>query len=150
MIEAELTAYFQAAPAASCDLIASADTLVYFGDLEPITAAAARVLRPGGCFIFTVEKAPDPDRRNGILPLRAEMRQDAASTPKMNNPRGANQDEQGFFLQPHGRYCHTDDYVQSVIEKAGLKLHGITPCVLRMELGKPVNGMVVSASRTGI
>ncbi len=39
------------------DLILAADTLVYLGDLAPLFAAAAQCLRPGGLFLFTVEKA---------------------------------------------------------------------------------------------
>lgn len=48
------------------DLIVSADTLVYFGGLEEVVAAASRALRPGGLFIFTLERNTDaspPDFR---------------------------------------------------------------------------------------
>jgi predicted TPR repeat methyltransferase len=38
------------------DLILAADTLVYLGDLAPAFAGAAKALRPGGSFLFTVEK----------------------------------------------------------------------------------------------
>jgi predicted TPR repeat methyltransferase len=37
------------------DLILSADTLVYFGDLAPVLTAAAGALRPGGQLVFTLE-----------------------------------------------------------------------------------------------
>jgi predicted TPR repeat methyltransferase len=37
------------------DAIASADTLCYFGELEPVFKAAADALRPGGLFAFTLE-----------------------------------------------------------------------------------------------
>ena len=39
----------------------SADTLVYFGDLEPVLAAAAGALRPNGLFVFTLEHAAGDD-----------------------------------------------------------------------------------------
>lgn len=59
---AELTA-FMAARAERYDLIASADTLVYFGALEDVSAAALQALRPGGRLAFTVEVLDgDPDR----------------------------------------------------------------------------------------
>ncbi|KQQ83767.1 methyltransferase [Xanthomonas sp. Leaf131] len=51
---AELTAYLQAQHA-HWDLIASADTLVYFGALQPVLGAAASALKPGGVLGFTVE-----------------------------------------------------------------------------------------------
>jgi predicted TPR repeat methyltransferase len=38
------------------DLLLAADTLVYLGDLTRMLAAAARSLRPGGFFLFTVER----------------------------------------------------------------------------------------------
>jgi predicted TPR repeat methyltransferase len=54
----ELVAALQARPDAY-DLVVAADVLVYFGDLEAVTAAAARALKPGGLFAFTVERAED-------------------------------------------------------------------------------------------
>ena len=38
------------------DLIVACDCLVYFGDLQPVTALAARRLKPGGRFAFTTER----------------------------------------------------------------------------------------------
>jgi predicted TPR repeat methyltransferase len=63
LVHIELTEYLGHHPA-SFDVIVSADTLVYFGALEGVLAAAARALRPGGLLIFTLEhgvaaSAPD-------------------------------------------------------------------------------------------
>ena len=55
LVKAELTAFLEDR-AGEYDLIVSADTLVYFGALEPVLAAAFRALRPGGLLIFTVEE----------------------------------------------------------------------------------------------
>ncbi len=52
--EAELTRYLEEHPR-SFDLIVSADTLNYFGDLAPVLGAAAAALRPGGRLVFTLE-----------------------------------------------------------------------------------------------
>jgi predicted TPR repeat methyltransferase len=38
------------------DLIASSDCLIYFGDLGKIVTAAARRLKPGGLFAFSMER----------------------------------------------------------------------------------------------
>jgi predicted TPR repeat methyltransferase len=46
---------------AAFDLIASADTLVYFGELEPLFVATAHALRPGGWIVCTLECAADGD-----------------------------------------------------------------------------------------
>lgn len=54
LIEAELTAYLQHHPGAF-DVVLSADTLVYFGDLVPVLAAMHAALRPGGWLVFSLE-----------------------------------------------------------------------------------------------
>jgi len=58
LVVAELTGYLREHPAAF-DVVVSADTLVYFGDLHQVCAAAAGALRPGGAFVFTVEALAD-------------------------------------------------------------------------------------------
>ncbi|GLS42239.1 tetratricopeptide repeat protein [Methylobacterium brachythecii] len=57
---AELTAFLQR-QAQAFDLVVSADTLCYFGRLDAVFSAAAAALRPGGRFIFSVEKSADLD-----------------------------------------------------------------------------------------
>ena len=56
LTHAELVGYLQGQSGAF-DIIVSADTLGYFGSLEPFAAAASDALRPGGWVIFTVEEA---------------------------------------------------------------------------------------------
>ena len=53
---AELTAFLEGQTGAY-DLVASADTLCYFGALEAVLAAAVGALRPGGRVVFTLENA---------------------------------------------------------------------------------------------
>jgi predicted TPR repeat methyltransferase len=55
--EGELAAFMRAHPA-EYDMVISADTLVYFGELEGAFAAAAAALKPGGILAFTVEAEP--------------------------------------------------------------------------------------------
>ena len=55
---AELGAYLDREPAA-WDVVLSADTLVYFGDLNAVLASAARALRVGGWLGFTLEALDD-------------------------------------------------------------------------------------------
>jgi predicted TPR repeat methyltransferase len=62
LVQGELTAFI-AAHEAYYDLIVSADTLVYFGDLKPVMEAAYKALLPGGGLIFTVEKLDGPGTR---------------------------------------------------------------------------------------
>ncbi|WP_186267280.1 tetratricopeptide repeat protein [Burkholderia gladioli] len=67
LVNAELTAFLQAHPQ-SWDLIVSADTLVYFGELEALLAAAHAALRPGGHFAFSVETLPGEAAGHALSP----------------------------------------------------------------------------------
>jgi predicted TPR repeat methyltransferase len=58
LIQAELTD-FLLQKSEAFDIIASADTLCYFGDLEPVFNAAAGALKSGGFLAFTLEDAGD-------------------------------------------------------------------------------------------
>jgi predicted TPR repeat methyltransferase len=116
LAEAELTEFIGARKSAY-DLIVSADTLCYFGDLTRVVATAAAALRPGGRLIFTVERAPE----NGTA------------------MKGT------YLLNPLGRYSHHEEYVNSIVSGAGLKLECVLNAVLRTEMGLPVEGLVVTA-----
>jgi predicted TPR repeat methyltransferase len=97
------------------DLILSADTLVYFGPLEGVAAAAAGALRPGGRFVFTLEElAPSA---------------------------GAD-----FRIETHGRYSHSQSYVERALRGSGL-LPEISRADLRTESALPVAGLVVRATK---
>jgi predicted TPR repeat methyltransferase len=116
LILGELTG-FVGAEAARWDLVISADTLVYFGDLAPVSAAVARGLRPGGHLVMTLERATEDEA------------------------------PQGFRLNPHGRYSHTERYVREALGATGLAPRRVTHVHLRLEFSKPVDGLLVVASR---
>jgi predicted TPR repeat methyltransferase len=67
LVHAELTAYLQTQDTAH-DLIVSADTLCYFGDLSAPAIAAAGALRPGGWLMFTVEASAEGDAEYRLHP----------------------------------------------------------------------------------
>jgi predicted TPR repeat methyltransferase len=56
LVKAEAIDFLIGRPAAF-DLVFAADVLIYFGDLAPLFAAAARALSPGGIFACSVETA---------------------------------------------------------------------------------------------
>jgi predicted TPR repeat methyltransferase len=90
LLKCELTGYL-----AECnetfDVIVSADTLVYFGALEPFVAASDRALRPGGRLIFTVEAL-----------------------------EGAGHDV-GYSLGTSGRYRHAREHIEAVLTETTLQ-----------------------------
>ena len=53
-----------------------------------------------------------------------------------------------FRLQPNGRYVHAGGYVDRVLDKAGFRVEGRRAVDLRMELGKPVAGWLVTARKS--
>lgn len=113
---AELTAFLNEQPGAY-DLIASADTLVYFGALESVLAAATHALRPDGWLAFTVEQTTV----------------DAAPD--------------GYCLNQSGRYSHTAEYLERVLAGAGLEVRTRADATLRQEGNQPVVGHVVLARK---
>jgi len=117
LVESELTAHIAAHPDAF-DVVTCADTFCYFGDLSAAARAAARSLRPGGHFVFSVEEA---------LPGEA--------------------DQSGYKIRPSGRYAHTEAYVRSVLADAGLEVTSLQHEGLRCEVARPVDGLIVVARR---
>ena len=102
------------------DVVASSDTLVYFGDLREPLAAARTALRPGGKLLFTLEEAL------GEEPVPA-----------------------GYRIQPHGRYVHAQSYVRASLAEAGFEAIEIEKVHLRRERGRNVDGLLVGARASG-
>jgi predicted TPR repeat methyltransferase len=90
LTKSELTDYLRDTHEAF-DVIVSADTLVYFGDLETVFASAAGALRPNGLFIFTLEHAV-----GGAVAV-------------------------DYRLERHGRYSHARAYVERILALSRLQ-----------------------------
>ena len=116
LIRAELTEYLRGQHQVF-DAIISADTLVYFGALEPVIAAARGGLRSRGILAFTVEAAAD----------------DAL--------------EAGYRINPHGRYSHCRAYIEQALTAGGFGDVVIEPAILRNEGGSGVRGLVVGCRK---
>jgi predicted TPR repeat methyltransferase len=100
------------------DVVAASDTLVYFGDLREVLAAAAKALRAGGLLLFTLEREADE-----------------AAAP------------QGYRIHPHGRYGHCEPYVRATLAEAGFDTVELAQAHLRREGEAYVAGLVVCARR---
>ncbi|MCJ2056534.1 methyltransferase domain-containing protein [Methylobacterium sp. J-048] len=55
LAEGDLVAFLGGEPPSSADLCVAADVLIYVADLTPVLERVARVLRPGGHAVFTVQ-----------------------------------------------------------------------------------------------
>jgi predicted TPR repeat methyltransferase len=61
LVEADIETWLQDCRTAIYDTVIAADVFVYLGDLKGIFAGVTRALKPGGEFLFTVEKTDDAD-----------------------------------------------------------------------------------------
>jgi predicted TPR repeat methyltransferase len=61
LFEADIETWLAAAEPKMFQTVVAADVFVYLGDLNPSFAGVARVLQPGGEFLFTVERGDGPD-----------------------------------------------------------------------------------------
>lgn len=97
------------------DALTCVDTFCYFGDLTTAMVASVNALKPKGWFIFTLEKLASEDSI------------------------------QGFYLNFHGRYSHSERYIRQILNQAGYRIHNIDTATLRKEGAEDVLGFVVSA-----
>ena len=101
------------------DLLFASDTLIYFGRLDWLLAAAHGVLRPGGWLAFTVER---------LKPDEGEAAPD-------------------FMLDTTGRYKHDKHYLESALLNAGFLMPNVIEAELRLQLNRPEIGLVVVARK---
>jgi len=62
----------------------------------------------------------------------------------------AEQESEGYRINPHGRYSHGRAYLERALANSGFAPLAIEPTALRMEGGNPVAGLVVTARRPGL
>jgi len=113
LVVEELTQFMRTRPN-TFDVVASADTLVYFGSLDEPLEAACHCLRKGGILVFTVE--------------RLDPRVSSAT----------------YRLETHGRYSHCEAYVRDAVSRAGFRTITSETQVLRRERGQDVVGLLVA------
>jgi predicted TPR repeat methyltransferase len=102
-------------------LVLAADVLVYIGQLTAVFAGVARVLEPGGLFIFSVEESS------------------AAGAPS-----GA---ALGYELRASSRYAHSEPYLRELAAGHGFEVEALRRGTLRHEQLVPIAGLLVSLVR---
>lgn len=120
LIEAELTEYLGGCRGEH-DLLVSADTLIYIGDLQTTFAAASSALRPGGIIAFSLEKLDDDQKQSGV--------------------------DDGFRLGISGRYVHRESCVRQWLSESGFDVKGFVETDVRKEGLQRVTGFLVTAIR---
>ena len=97
--------------------IVCADTLCYFGALDEFMKTATDAMRAGAYLVFTVEQTIETDT------------------------------DEDYFLHPHGRYSHNENYVRNITPAFGLQLLDVSHVILRQESDRPVRGLLVAAMK---
>ena len=121
----DIADHLSACAPASWDLLVAADVWIYFGNLLPIMAAAHAALASGGQLLASFE-------------VQAETA-DGESETSM---------ESGYVLQPSGRYSHRKDYLLRTLQECGFTVLEMKSLAIRKELGRPVKGLLLMATRT--
>lgn len=109
------------------DAVASSDVLIYIGELDRLFAGVQAVLRPGGCFAFTIEVMPE-------------------SHPLSSSDEGEEGGEEakqkkGYWLLESGRFGHSPDYIEGMAVKHGYTLKAKESTTIRMQNQQPVPSM---------
>lgn len=55
--------------------------------------------------------------------------------------------ESGYCINPHGRYSHNRTYLETMLAEHGFEVRAAETHVLRLEFGKPVKSLVMTACR---
>jgi predicted TPR repeat methyltransferase len=118
LTQAEVVQHLQSLPDGAHDLVVAGDVFIYLGRLETVFAEVQRVLRPGGLFVFTLERTSD----------------EAVDVQAGDALRGT-------------RSRHSARYVRALAERCGLSVRAIDDATLRRELEQDVAGLVVCIER---
>lgn len=108
---------WRAARRGPVDLVLAADMLIYLGDLAPLFAAAARVIRAGGHLVVSTE------------------------TRLEGHPPGWD------YAVEDGRYAHSERYLRERLVAAGFVLAALEVVAVRAQAGTPVPGHLALARR---
>jgi len=103
------------------DLVLSADTFIYVGQIDRCFQQCGRVLRSGGLFAFSVEVVGEEDVTTTTTTTTTTM---------------------GFRLLRSGRYAHSHSYIQRLCGEHGFGVKIKREIVVRMEQGDPIPGLV--------
>ncbi|OYP36538.1 tetratricopeptide repeat protein [Rhodopirellula sp. MGV] len=121
LIEGELTAVLTSLDE-QFDLVVFGDTLCYFGDLTEVLSVANQCTAKNATLVFTAEK---------LSPMHEDEQIDETVS---------------YRLLPNGRYQHSERFVNEALQAAGWQPVSVTQAKLRMERGREVTGLVVTAN----
>lgn len=96
------------------DIVLAADVLIYIGALEGLFQAVRQILKPGGLFAFSTQRAPGDETGQA----------------------------DDFILGADHRYAHSTAYIENCAVQAGLKRISLAYAVVRRDAGTDITGHV--------
>ena len=103
----------------SYDLVIAADVFIYVGALEAVFAGVRRILQPGACFAFTLERcAPEETKET-------------------------KEADQGYRLLPTLRYAHSEAYVRRLADEYGFRARALHTAPLRTDQNDTLDALYV-------
>ena len=146
---AEAAAASSDASTTALDLILSADTFIYVGQLEICFELSARALRAGGLFAFSIELLAESHVHSTAA--SATVSSTSSSSSSLHSSRsGANDDSSGssvietvgFKLVQTGRYAHTEQYIEQLAGEHSFAVAVKTAITVRTEGAQPIAGCI--------
>jgi len=137
LIVDDVHAAIEMQPDAGLQLLLSADTFIYVGDLDRCFDQARKKLADGGLFAFSVERLEQAqDGAAAVEPAEGRI-EDAAAT----SAAAADGAHAGFKLQRSGRYAHSHEYVAELAKNNGMVVEIQREVVVRKEQATPIPGL---------
>jgi predicted TPR repeat methyltransferase len=135
--------------AAALDLILSADTFIYVGQLDLCCELSARALRTGGLFAFSIELLADAHVLNttdtaATASTGSSISVHSSSSSSVNNSSGSSSaiETVGFKLVQTGRYAHTEQYIEQLASARNFTVAVKTAITVRTEAAQPIAGYI--------
>jgi predicted TPR repeat methyltransferase len=141
------------ATAAALDLILSADTFIYVGQLDLCFELSARALRTGGLFAFSIELLADAHvhstaataattSTSSISCSSSSVHSISSSANAYSSGSSSVIETVGFKLVQTGRYAHTEQYIEQLASANSFTVAVKTAITVRTEGAQPIAGCI--------
>jgi predicted TPR repeat methyltransferase len=137
--------------AAALDLILSADTFIYVGQLDLCFELSERALRTNGLFAFSIELLANAHVHSTDDTAATASSASDSSSSSLHSSRSATDNSSGsssvietvgFKLVQTGRYAHTEQYIEQLAIAHSFAVAVKTAITVRTEAAQPIAGYI--------
>jgi len=137
--------------AGSLDLVLSADTFIYVGQLEECFALVSQALTVGGLFAFSIEELMEEGKEEKV---DEHYSAEDSTTAVFHQPSVAQEEDDvmvpEFRLESSGRYAQTHAYILRLLAAHKLELRATVEVQIRKESTVPISGRIYVTEKPGI